>query len=356
MERRSSAASTGTRARGFGCAWFPGRPETESRTAPRRDRPHRVEERPVAIEDIVIACAADTRFIRPLAVMLRSTLDHMAAGRNPVVYVLHDGIGEADRARVPSGWRRHVEMHWLRPGLREFADLPLWGRMPVTTYYKLALPSLLPDSVGKVIWLDSDLIVNHDLGELWDLPMNDHPVLAAQDAVVPLVSSRFGVAGFRTLGIPPDAKYFNAGVMLVDLDAWRREGIVPRSIAYLKSHRKDVFFWDQEGLNAVLAGRWGELDSRWNRSASTATGEAWIIHFTGGLKPWRWETGDLNCESYFRYLDLTAWRGWRPERTIGSRALGLYLGSRCRRFLRPVERWRMQLTRMLTRAPFRSVE
>ena len=309
----------------------------------------------MANQDLVIACAADARFIRPLAVMLRSTIEHTAADRSLVVYVLHDGIGEVDRARVRSGWGRHVRVHWLQPGHEEFRDLPLWGRMPVATYYKLALPELLPDSVGKVIWLDSDLIVNHDLGELWDLPLDGRPVLAAQDALVPLVSSRFGVAGFRALGIPPEARYFNAGVMLVDLEAWRRERIVPRAIAYLKSHRKDVFFWDQEGLNAVLAGRWGELDPRWNRSASTATaGDAWIVHFTGGLKPWRYETGDRNCESYFRYLDMTAWNGWRPERTVLSRALGLYAGSRWRRFLRPVERWRMQLTRRLTRAPFRA--
>jgi lipopolysaccharide biosynthesis glycosyltransferase len=316
-----------------------------------------LKEGAVAIEEVVIACAADARFIRPLAVMLRSTIDHMAADRNAIVYVLQAGIGEADRARVVSGWRRHVRVHWLEPGLREFGDLPLWGRMPVTTYYKLALPKLLPESVRKVIWLDSDVIVNRDLAELWDLPMDGHPVLATQDAVVPLVSSRFGVAGWRALGIPADAKYFNAGVMLVDLEAWRREGIVPRATAYLKSHRKDVFFWDQEGLNAVLAGRWGELDSRWNRSAGAATtGEAWIVHFTGDLKPWTCESGDLHCESYFRYLDLTAWSGWRPERTIRRRVLALYAGSRWRRFLRPVERWQMQLTRRLTRSSFRSAE
>ncbi|MGH7543579.1 MAG: glycosyltransferase family 8 protein [Gemmatimonadota bacterium] len=309
----------------------------------------------MAIEDIVIACAADARFIRPLAVMLQSALVHVGPDRRPAVHILHEGIEEGDQARIVSRWGHRVRVNWLRPSLHEFDDLPVWGRMPVTTYYKLAVPKLLPDSIGKVIWLDCDLIVNRDLGELWDLPLNGHPVLAAQDAFVPLVSSRFGVAGVRKLGIPPDAKYFNAGVMLVDLGSWRRERIVPRTITYLKAHRKDVFFWDQEGLNAVLAGRWGELDPRWNRSASApSTGEAWIVHFTGGLKPWRCETSDPHCESYFRYLDMTAWSGWRPERTVRSRVLGLYAGSRWRRFLRPAERWRMQLTRRLTRAHFRT--
>lgn len=308
----------------------------------------------MTIQDVVIACAADTRFIRPLAAMLQSALVHMATDRSPVVYILHDGIEEADRDRVVSRWGRGARVTWLRPGPHEFAELPLWGRMPVTTYYKLALPKLLPESIGKVIWLDCDLIVNRDLGELWDLPLEGRPVLAAQDAVVPSVSSRFGVAGFRELGIPPEARYFNAGVMLVDLDSWRRERIVPRTIAYLKAHGKEVFFWDQEGLNATLAGRWGELDPRWNWSASApSAGEAWIVHFTGGLKPWRYENGGPHCESYFRYLDMTAWSGWRPEGMTRSRALGWYAGSQWRRYLRPVERWHMQVARRLTRAPFR---
>lgn len=307
------------------------------------------------MSDVVIACAADERFIRPLAVMLRSVLVHVGPDRRPVVYILQDGIEEADRVRVVSGWEHRGSVEWLRPGLEEFGELPLWGRMPVTTYYKLALPKLLPGSVGKVIWLDCDLIVNRDLGELWDLPLNGHPVLAAQDATVPLVSSRFGVSGFQELGIPRDAKYFNAGVMVVDLASWRRERIVPRTIAYLKEHGKAVFFWDQEGLNAVLAGRWGELDSRWNQSATAPmTGEAWIVHFTGSLKPWRYVAADPHCESYFRYLDMTAWSGWRPKSTVRSRALGLYAGSPWRRYLRPAERWRMQLARRLTRGPFRS--
>lgn len=310
----------------------------------------------MTVQDVVIACAADARFVRPLAVMLQSALVHVGLDRKPAVYILQDGIEKADQDRVVSRWGHRARVKWLRPCPHDFGGLPLWGRMPVTTYYKLALPKLLPDSVGKVIWLDCDLIVNRDIGELWDLPLEGHPVLAAQDAIVPLVSSRFGVAGYRELGIPPDTKYFNAGVMLVDLAAWRRERIVPRTIAYLKAHGKDVFFWDQEGLNAVLAGRWGELDMRWNQSASAATsGETWIVHFTGSLKPWRYETTDPRCESYFRYLDMTAWSGWRPNGTIQSRALGLYVGSQWRRYLRPAERWRMQLTRRLTRASFRPV-
>ena len=65
-------------------------------------------EEPVGIQDVVIACAADDRFIRPLAVMLQSALNQMGPDRSPVVYILHDGIGEADQNRVVSRWERRA--------------------------------------------------------------------------------------------------------------------------------------------------------------------------------------------------------------------------------------------------------
>ena len=57
-------------------------------------------------------------------------------------------------------------------------------------------------------------------------------------------------------------------------------------------------FWDQEALNAVLAGKWGALDPRWNRIANprgALPGEgqdgAWIYHFAGNVKPWAYPDG-----------------------------------------------------------------
>ena len=50
--------------------------------------------------------------------------------------------------------------------------------------------------------------------------------------------------------------YFNAGVMLIDLDAWRREDLVGRMLACLRRHRRDVLWWDQYALNVELAGHW----------------------------------------------------------------------------------------------------
>ena len=88
---------------------------------------------------------------------------------------------------------------------------------------KLLLAERLPADLQRVIWLDCDLVVLADAGRLWDENLNGHHALATKDAVVPLVSSPSGVAGWKELGIPADASYFNAGVMSIDLTLWRRD-------------------------------------------------------------------------------------------------------------------------------------
>jgi lipopolysaccharide biosynthesis glycosyltransferase len=135
--------------------------------------------------------------------------------------------------------------------------------MPVCTYQKLTLGDWLPGDVQRVVWLDCDLLVLGDLGELWDKQIGSRTALAVQDQRVPLVSSRFGVAGCRDLGLSTEAKYFNAGVMLVDLAAWRGDEVGVKAREYLLNYADRVYFWDQEALNAVLAGKWGEMDLQW---------------------------------------------------------------------------------------------
>jgi lipopolysaccharide biosynthesis glycosyltransferase len=317
-------------------------------------------------QPLVIACGADDQYVQPLAVMLESALTNLSSDRGVDLYIIDGGIEPSHKRDLVSSWNRNsVSLHWLSPRESSFSGLPLWGRMPIATYYKLLIPEMLPATVHKAIWLDCDLVVTADLAWLWDNDLGGRHALAVQDPAVPFVSSRNGVADHEQLGIAREAKYFNAGVMLVDLDLWRQDHIPARVIEYLRVHRDSVVFWDQEGLNAVLAGNWGELDPRWNYSANirrrrTRAGnggvskkepsnEPWIIHFTGNLKPWVYPGSSKSDAIYFRYLDATAWAGWRPKRTLSRTVLELYGSSGLRDVLYPGEEWLMRLLRTLTR-------
>ena len=311
-------------------------------------------------EPVVLVSAADDRYVQPLAVMLHSALNNLSSPGTSVVYILDGGITPAHKHDlVRSCSSLGAAMHWLPVTAPPLSGLPLWGRMPVATYYKLLIGDLIPASVSKAIWLDCDLVVLSDLQRLWNTDMAGRHALAAQDVVVPLVSSRNGVGSYRQLGIPSDAPYFNAGVMVVNLELWRRDRIPDRVLEYLRRHRDTVVFWDQEGLNAVLAGKWGALDPRWNynvavrgarlRGVHHDADEPWIVHFTGKLKPWIYPRRDAFHALYFRYLDLTVWAGYRPKRSLTGRMVELYERSGLRHVLYPGEEWAVRLVRARTR-------
>ena len=315
----------------------------------------------------MIACASDNRYALPLAVMLRSLAANLAPSCHVEVYAVDDGIDPAEKARVLASLTDRVTLHWVQPAESGLSGLPTWGRMPVTTYQKLTLGEWLPAQVERVIWLDCDLLVLDDIMPLWESDLGEWHALAVPDWGVPLLSSRFGVAAYRDLGLAPDAGYFNAGVLLIDLARWRCDDVAGRAMSYLNTYRDQVFFWDQEALNAALAGKWGKLDSSWNQNptirhlvparkaaernyaAGQLPGDIRIAHFTGNLKPWNSCGSSPYHDLYFRYLDQTAWRGSRPSRTWKGMALEAYESSRLRRFVYPAEQWATQLVRTLTR-------
>ena len=307
---------------------------------------------PPGREPIAIACAADDRYVQPLAVMLQSVLTNLSPDRTAAIYIIDGGIEPGHKQDLVRSWNPgRASLHWLSDRASSFSGLPLWGRMPVATYYKLLVPELLPAALHRVIWLDCDLVVNGDLAHLWDRGLAGRHALAVQDPAVPFVSSRNGVAHHEQLGLPSDAKYFNAGVMVVNLDLWRRDDVPRQVLEYLRRHGDALVFLDQEGLNAVLAGKWGELDPRWNCMARVPRrpNDSWIVHFTGNLKPWFYPGRNASHALYFRYLDLTAWAGWRPRRTLSGVILGRYESSGLRDVLYPAEVWGMRLLRTFTR-------
>ena len=311
---------------------------------------------------IVLACATDQNFAQPLGVMLASVAANLNSESRLVAYVIDLGIQPEERAmieRAVAAWPVRVE--WIQETLARYAGLPLWGRMTAATYAKLDLAELLPAGTGRAIWLDCDLVVTSDLTRLWNEPLNDHLLLAVPDELVTSVAATGGVFAYQTLGLKPDAPYFNAGVMMLDLAAWKRERVRERALEYLHAHGDEVYFWDQEALNVAAAGRWGALDARWNLNASVpiagrdmrlfASATApWVVHYTGQLKPWTYPSSGRSLRVlYFRYLDQTPWTGWRPPSSPMMRAVRWYEQSGLRSIMYSLEKLAMRISRRVSR-------
>lgn len=318
-----------------------------TRTAP--VRPTASEQSAPAVESrvITVVSATDDGYAMPLAVMIRSALDHLAADRTLRLFVLDGGISEQSRQRMIESWNDpRLTVEFLKPDLAQISDLMISHHINLVTYLRILMPRVLPPSVSKVIYLDADMLVRRDLGELWEEPLGDHAALAVQDIATPCLDAkqflpRFEackhflaaarpIANYRELGLDGSGLYFNGGLFVANLDLWRREQLMEKMLRVLRDHREHVLWWDQYALNVVLAGRWRPLDLRWNQNAHVyrypswrysplerpeheqLKRDPWIVHFCSPSKPWNYFCEHPFTGEFRRTLRRTLWKGWRP--------------------------------------------
>lgn len=315
-------------------------------------------------QPISVVTMADDSFVRPLAVLGQSLVEHLPSGQRIELYVIDGGITATSKEHLRASWDAdRIHATFVVPQFGEQV-LPVWGRFPPLTYARVFLGELLPADCDKVILLDSDIVVLADIQSLWDMDLEDKSLLAAQDPAVPFVSSPDGLAHYRSLGVAPDRPYFNAGVMVVNLAKWRRTKVQERVVKFTQQHADELNYCDQEGLNAILWNDWGALDCRWQvqprlmgrlplphldaRQRSAMTEDPWLLHFTGRLKPWVYRSNTPADRIFYRYLDQTWWKNWRPPHTIQAWLYRLY-DSPLRDCIYPMERWANACVRNLTR-------
>ncbi len=282
-----------------------------------------------ASDPISVACASDDAYAMPLAVAIRSLLDNLEPPRTVRLFVVDGGLRARSRKRLLESWPRdRVTVEWIQPDVTPLEGVKVSGHIPVASYFRLMLADWLPPSVERVVYLDCDVVVAASLAKLWAIDLAGHALGAAQDLSAPFVSRPNALATWSDLGLPADRKYWNAGVLLLDLGKWRARSITRELLRYLQSNRGRIRWWDQDALNAVLGGDCFELDPRWNVSIHWATKrdphvaadfdallrEAYICHFASHVKPWHVDCAHPRRDLFFTYLAKTAWADFRPTR------------------------------------------
>ncbi|WP_309739432.1 MULTISPECIES: glycosyltransferase family 8 protein [unclassified Chamaesiphon] len=305
----------------------------------------------IAADPIIVVCAADDNYAMPLAVTLRSAIDNYQGDARLVFYILDGGIQERNKQKIwQSTQSAKCELKFLTvPNLPAIEHLKQINHtlgpdgktisqyLSVATFFRILIPEVLPAEINKVIYLDCDLVVKGNLAELWQYQLGDNYILAAQDTWIRYVSTANGLLNYRELGISADAKYFNAGVLVINLQKWRADDFCNQSMDYLQHNKQFVRWHDQDILNPLLAGKWGQIDPKWNFNSTsfydydTSSYLAWqdereslftkdiyhnlihqpaIVHYASAKKPWT----SRHCprkEDFFKYIDRTAWSGWR---------------------------------------------
>ena len=275
-------------------------------------------------DPLVLVVGADQNYAIGLAVALQSALENYGGERQVSVFVLDGGILPWQRERIERILARFsARCTWIAPNMSLLRDLKTAHHFRTSAYLRLLIPALLPADIHKAIYLDSDLLVEADLAGLWKTDLSGVYLAAAQDSVVPLVSSPAGLLNYQKLGFVPEAKYFNSGVLVLNLAIWRAEDFGQRVMTYIYQNPQYIRLPDQDGLNAVAAGKWRELNACWNRLPQDADNRGpQIVHFLTNRKPWqgfrlgssgtRWQS----CLRRSGYLRFDEWLPYYAEGKI----------------------------------------
>ena len=280
---------------------------------------------PVYKDSVPVVLSANDRFAPYLDVMIRSIIANASPARNYDIIVLFNDISEKNRNLIRWGARgkANISIRFIR--VCEYFDaskLFVDQHLSVETYYRLIIPEIMPD-YHKILYLDCDMVADHDVAELYDLDLHGCLIGAAKDidvaGQVNLKQNSWDRYAVEELKLDSPYDYFQAGVLILDLDQLRKTATSEQMIQLATSRSWRCH--DQDVLNMVCKNRVYYIPQQWNtlmdwqepgRSRmeilkmaprnlygeyAAARKQPYIIHFAGYQKPW--DVVDCDFAEYF---------------------------------------------------------
>lgn len=229
----------------------------------------------------VLFCA-DEHYAPHLGTALYSLLANNTALRLKILIITPSLTRESAQRLKQIGQDFSTPLRFARAPNDSLSGLPLGHHFTYTAYLRLFAANVIRGK--QCLYLDSDLVVTGSIAELISRDIADYHLAAIENP---------GFDRHEELGLTVGAKYFNSGVMLINLERWRRENIQERVIDFSIRNPERVKYADQCGLNAIVDGNWLAVSRNYNFQTrhSVALGaeakiDPAIIHFTGSSKPW----------------------------------------------------------------------
>ncbi|WP_342106979.1 glycosyltransferase family 8 protein [Methylobacterium sp. SI9] len=238
-----------------------------------------------------VMCAADRNYGAYAGLVMQSA---MAVTRRSRIHfhLLSDNVAADDIAKCRAATRRDGHDFTSYEVSAKLDNLPKELRMANhlsrAAYSRLLFSDLLPNDVRRIIYLDCDIVCKQDLAELWAFGDGLKIIGAVRD---PWLDPDPALKA--SLGLAPQNVYFNSGVLLINVEAWRAQNTEDRLRDFVLT-RRDIKHADQDTLNAVLASDLRELPEKWNMMINHPRHDderhlretAGILHYVGGFKPW----------------------------------------------------------------------
>jgi len=281
-------------------------------------------------ETIHIACAADNTYVQHTGVMLTSLFENNTSN-NIHIHLFSAAFSEENKNHIENivkKYRQSFSFYTLEQSL--FDGCYISHHVSYATYYRIVIPKIIDKNISKILYLDTDIIVRKDLLPFWQTNIENAIIGAVLE---PLFDD------FKRLNIPPENKYFNAGILMINIESWVSNNLTDIIFTYISNYKNLLTFWDQDALNANLYKNWFSLPPKWNQQSAVfelsrkkllevyrekeldeALNDPSIVHYTGSSKPWDYLNLHPMKGEYFKYLNKTIWKDYQfPNVTFSKR-------------------------------------
>ncbi len=278
------------------------------------------------VKRLSIVVSTDNHYLILLAVLVKSIEENNKTNLPIDLYVISENVTEQNKSRLAKSINQSITtIFWfeLEEIVQDKYKVPFdWTSFPRNIHARLYVPHFIPSHVEKILYLDVDMIVCKDVAELFEIDLGNNIVGAVLDQHVHTFSNAWGgIKNYKELGLSPDSKYFNTGLLMINCNAWRAFGVTQKVINCIEQNKQYANFPDQYGLNVVLADRWTNYDPLWNYFSFGEEQKPFLIHFVKRKPIYQSYEGNLDYKAIFlEFLAKTQWKN-EPEISEFSRYL-----------------------------------
>lgn len=275
---------------------------------------------------IRLITVCDEKFVPHLGTMIYSLWENKRC-KNPIlIYIIENNLKASSKellSIITNKFSFKIEYFKIDTSIYDW--LVTIPRLTQAVYYRLSIPELFSEEISKVIYIDSDTIFTDDISTLWSIDISDYYIACAKDILMEMI----GEEHKRKLSMELNEDYFNAGVMVMNLDKWRADNISQKTIDFVSTHADIIQACEQDWLNYVLQGKVKFISPKFN---NVMTGVPWgtyykeyrkseiqeaikypvIIHYIN-RKPSEIGWFQRERKKYFYYRQKTPWKMKKTE-------------------------------------------
>lgn len=268
-----------------------------------------------------ITCSTDNNYLQHCMAMLCSLFENNKEHTLHVHMLIDSSLSSESRNLLKELSNRYcnwISFYDVNVNMVEGFDVSKASyngilRFPMLVYYRLLLTEYIPEDINTILYLDCDIIVNGEISELFQINLSEYGVAAVKDY------SPYSNRHRRKMGFGMQHAAFCSGVMVINLDYWRKQNVLGKFKEYFSIDKEYVLLPDQDALNYVFRDHWLMLPYKWGKTPLSIApldrnqkkfdieeyaNNPKIFHFSSAIKPWMlvWQP-DRMC--YLKYLRLS---------------------------------------------------